>query len=214
VNILLHICCAPCAIYPVEALKKAGGPSAQIAGYFYNPNIHPYSEFLKRGSEVEKFAKESGLKVIFGDYELEHYFQYIDCNESAAAARDIRCPACWWMRLEKTAAFAKENGFEAFTTTLLGSPYQDQNIIKEIGADIAKKSGLIFYFEDFRKGFKDAQDLARSKGMYLQNYCGCLFSEKERIEEKAAKKSAKSGSGGQPVILSVKGSKKKIICSM
>jgi epoxyqueuosine reductase len=211
VNILLHICCAPCAIYPVEALRKAGH---QVAGYFYNPNIHPYSEYLKRRSEVEKLAKESDLRVVFADYDLEHYFQYIVYNESATTAKNIRCPACWWMRLEKTAAFAKENGFEAFTTTLLGSPYQDQGIIKDIGTDIAKKFGLIFYFEDFRKGFKVAHDLAKSKGMYLQNYCGCIFSEKERIEAKAEKKSEKSKKGGQAVILSVRGSKKKIICSL
>lgn len=210
-NILLHICCAGCAIHPVEALRKAGH---QIAGYFYNPNIHPYSEYLRRKEGVEKFAKESGLNVIFADYELEHYFQYIVYNESAATARDIRCPACWWMRLEKVAAFAKENGFEAFTTTLLGSPYQDQDVIKDIGTDIAKRFGLIFYFEDFRKGFKAAHELAKSKGMYLQNYCGCVFSEKERIEEKTNKKSEKSKKVGRTVTLSVKGSKKNIICSM
>jgi predicted adenine nucleotide alpha hydrolase (AANH) superfamily ATPase len=210
-NVLLHICCAGCAIYPLEALRKAGH---RVAGYFYNPNIHPYSEYLKRKATVEKFAGESGLNVIFADYEIEHFFQYIVYNESSQTARDIRCPACWWLRLEKAAAFAKENGFEAFTTTLLGSPYQDQGVIKDIGADIARRFGLIFYFEDFREGFKAAQDLARSKGMYLQNYCGCVFSEKERIEEKAAKKSEKSGKGPKTVTLSVKGSKKNIICSM
>lgn len=210
-KILLHICCAPCAIYPVEALKKSGH---QITGYFYNPNIHPYSEHLKRKAEVEKFAQESGVNVVFADYELEHYFQYIVYNEATPTAKDSRCPACWWMRLEKAAAFAKGNGFEAVTTTLLGSPYQDQDIIKDIGTDIAKRFGLTFYFEDFRKGFRAAHDLAKSKGMYLQNYCGCVFSEKERIEEKAAKKSGKSGKGAPALTLSVKGSKKKIICSM
>ncbi len=210
-NILLHICCAPCAIYPIETLKKAGH---QIAGYFYNPNIHPYSEYIKRKLELEKFAKESVVNVIFADYDLENYFQYIVYNEAAATAKETRCPACWWMRLEKAAAFAKENGFEAFTTTLLGSPYQDQDVIKDIGTDIAKRFGLTFYFEDFRKGFKAARDLAKSKGMYLQNYCGCVFSEKERIEAKALEKSGKSEKGGKAVTLSVKGSKKKIICSM
>lgn len=210
-NILLHICCAPCAIYPFEALKKAGH---QVAGYFYNPNIHPYSEYLKRKAEVEKFTMESGINTVFADYELEHYFQYIVYNEAASTTKEIRCPACWWMRLEKVAAFAKKNGFEAFTTTLLGSPYQDQDIIKGIGSDIAKRLGLIFYFEDFRKGFKAAHDFAKSKGMYCQNYCGCLFSEKERIDEKAEKKAAKNDKSGQVLTLSVKGSKKKIICSM
>jgi hypothetical protein len=202
-NILLHICCAPCAIYPVESLKVAGH---QLAGFFYNPNIHPYSEYLKRKSEVEKYASQSGINIIYADYDIENYFQYIVYNESM----DNRCPACWWMRLEKAAAFAKENGFEAFTTTLLGSPYQDQDMLKNMGEEIAKRFGLKFYFENFRQGFKEAHELAKSRGIYCQNYCGCLFSEKESIE----RKHHKSGQPGRTVTLSVKGSKKKIKCSM
>jgi predicted adenine nucleotide alpha hydrolase (AANH) superfamily ATPase len=114
------------------------------------------------------------------------------------------------MRLEKTASFAKENGFEAFTTTLLGSPYQDQETIKGIGEDIAARSGLKFHFEDFRKGFSQAHQLAKSKGIYCQKYCGCVFSEKESLE-RGEKKDEKPG---RTVTLSVKGSKKKIECSM
>ena len=90
-----------------------------------------------------------------------------------------------------TAKFAKENGFDAFTTTLLVSPYQDQNIIKVIGEDVAAKAGLKFYYEDFRTGFKEAHDKARAAGIYCQNYCGCVFSEKERIEEKGRKAAGK-----------------------
>jgi len=179
-NVLLHICCAPCAIYPVEKLRADGG---KVAGFFYNPNIHPYSEYIKRKAEVEKYSKASGLNVIYGDYDLEKYFQYIVHNEAAPD----RCPVCWWIRLEKTAKFAKENGFDAFTTTLLVSPYQDQDIIKNIGEEVGKSAGIKFHFEDFRPGFKDAHEKARGQGMYCQNYCGCLFSEKERLEEKARK---------------------------
>lgn len=183
-NILLHVCCAPCAIYPVESLKKAGH---QIAGFFYNPNIHPYSEYLKRKGEVEKYSKDLGLNVIYGDYDLEKYFQMVAYDGKV----EDRCSECWWLRMIATAKFAKENGFEAFTTTLLVSPYQDQNTIKVIGEDVAAKCGLKFYYEDFRPGFKEAHDKARAAGLYCQNYCGCLFSEKERIEEKARKKQDK-----------------------
>ena len=177
-NVLLHICCAPCAIYPVEKLRADG---AQIAGFFYNPNIHPYSEYLKRKAEVEKYSKTSGLNVIYGDYDIEKYFQYVVDSE---AIRD-RCPVCWWIRLEKTAKYAKENGFDAFTTTLCVSPYQDQYVIKNIGEEVAKQTGIKFHFEDFKVGFKDSHNKARAQGMYCQNYCGCLFSEKERIESKS-----------------------------
>lgn len=176
-NVLLHVCCAPCAIYPIKELKAKGH---MMAGYFYNPNIHLYSEYLKRKAEVDKYSKESGVNVIAGDYEIGKYFQYVTPDEGPKK----RCPACWWMRLDKTAVFAKANGFEAFTTTLLGSPYQDHDIVKEIGEDIAKNAGLKFYYEDFRAGFKEAHDLARSKGIYCQNYCGCVFSEKEKLEKK------------------------------
>ncbi len=89
--------------------------------------------------------------------------------------------------MEKTAVFARENGFDAFTTTLLGSPYQDHDILKNICEDVAKKTGIKFYYDDFRVGFKAAHDKAKSKGMYCQNYCGCVFSEIERIEKKRSK---------------------------
>jgi len=183
-NILLHICCAPCVIYPVESLRKAGH---KLAGFFYNPNIQPYSEYLKRKAEVEKYSKEASLNVIYGEYDLEKYFQTVAYDGKI----EDRCPECWWLRLVETARFAKENGFEAFTTTLLVSPYQDQNVIKVIGEDVAAKAELKFYHEDFRPGFKAAHDKARASGMYCQNYCGCIFSEKERIEGKEGKKQNK-----------------------
>lgn len=180
-SVLLHICCAPCSIYPIARLKAQ---NCRIAGYFYNPNIHPYSEYIKRKAEVERYSKEAGLNTIIGDYGIEKYFEYIIYN----TAQNKRCPVCWWLRLEMAAKFAKENGFEAFTTTLLGSPYQDHGLIKEIGEDIAKKAGVGFYYEDFRPGFKEALESAKSKGVYCQNYCGCIFSEKERLEKKEAVK--------------------------
>ena len=175
-NILLHICCAPCAIYPIEELRRGGH---NIAGFFYNPNIQPYSEYLKRKSAVEKYAKEIGINVIYSDYDIEKFFQLTVYSEDAPN----RCPVCWWMRLEKTAKYAKDNGFDAFTTTLIGSPYQDQVVIHSIADEVARNAGIKFYSADFNKGFKEAHSEARAKGIYCQNYCGCVYSEKEKIEK-------------------------------
>ncbi len=179
-NILLHICCAPCSIYPIDQLRKGGH---RIAGYYYNPNIHPYSEYLKRRTEADKYSKESGLNMMVGDYELEKYFEYTVYSEAPKS----RCPACWWMRLERTARFAKENGFEAFTTTLLGSPYQDHEALRKIAGDIADKAGIKFHYEDYRTDFKGSLEKAKSKGIYSQNYCGCIFSERERLEKRGGR---------------------------
>lgn len=176
-NVLLHICCAPCAIHPFEEIKRSGD---RCAGLFYNPNIHPYSEYLRRRDALERYAVGSGLSLLISDYNCEKYFQYIVFNEDP----DKRCPVCWWLRMEHTARFAKDKGFDAFTTTLLASPYQDHEKVKEICADVSKKAGVGFYYKDFRPGFRAAHDLAKSKGIYCQNYCGCIYSERERIEKR------------------------------
>jgi len=159
----------------VESLRKRG---YTVAGFFYNPNIHPYSEYLKRKGELERYAKEAALNVAYAGYDIEKYFERVVYDE---AMRD-RCPVCWWLRSEATARYAKENGFDAFTTTLLGSPYQDHDVIKDICGELARNLRLNFYYEDFSLGFKAAHETARIKGMYCQNYCGCLFSERDRLE--------------------------------
>ena len=190
-KILLHICCAPCEIYPVEKLRK---DKHAAGGFFYNPNIHPYSEYLKRKDEVEKYSKEAGLNITCPDYDAAEYFQHIMDGEN----RKNRCPACWRLRIKRCAQFAKENGFDAFTATLLGSPYQDHEVLKNICEDIAQAAGVKFYYEDFRTGFNAAHDKAKTKGMYRQNYCGCLFSKKERIKKERPEAQS------QPVLISGK----------
>lgn len=175
-NILLHICCAPCAISPIDELRREGH---NVTGFFYNPNIHPYSEYIKRMAAIESYARETTMDVIPSDYEIEDYFRRIAHNETP----EDRCPICWRLRMERTAVLAKENGFDAFTTTLLGSPYQAHETVKGICQDAAGRLKFNCYYKDFRPGFRQAHDRARSKGIYCQNYCGCLFSEKERIEK-------------------------------
>lgn len=172
-NILLHICCAPCAIYPVEFLREEGHT---VNGLFYNPNIHPYAEYLARLEALMTYAKREAFDVAAGEYEIEKYFQGVVDSEKV---RD-RCPVCWWMRLEKTAKRARERGFDAFTTTLLGSPYQDHEILRKLAEEISERTGAEFLYRDFRIGFRRAHQKAKAEGIYCQKYCGCLFSERER----------------------------------
>ena len=127
------------------------------------------------------YAKYAGMRVISGDYEAEAYFKKIGRDTEAPS----RCRACWKMRLGKTASRAKEEGLDAFTSTLLVSPYQDRAAIIEIGRELAGEFGLKFIDDDWRCGFRDAQQAAREKNIYRQKYCGCVFSEKERFAKKS-----------------------------
>jgi len=179
-KLLLHICCAPCLIYPLERLKASGH---SVIGVFYNPNIHPFSEYKNRRKAVEDFSKTLALDVGYPDYKPEEFFRQINLREVSPE----RCLLCWGLRLKKTAVLAKEKGFDAFTTTLLVSPYQDQEALKKIGSDIGKDFGIDFFYEDFRVGFRKAHEQAKASGIYCQRYCGCIYSEIERFDKTARK---------------------------
>lgn len=182
-KVLLHTCCAPCLIYPLERLREKGD---KVAGLFYNPNIHPCSEYNNRRQAVEDLSKTANIEVIYPEYKPEEFFQAVNLKESALQ----RCSICWSLRLEKTAKLAKEKGFDSFSTTLLVSPYQNQELLKKIGDDISGKEGVSFYYEDFRPGFKKAHDAAKKKGIYCQKYCGCIYSMKPRLTKRSERKSA------------------------
>ncbi|MCX5714739.1 MAG: epoxyqueuosine reductase QueH [Candidatus Omnitrophica bacterium] len=175
-KILLHTCCAPCLIYPLEQLRDRG---FQVKGLFYNPNIHPFAEYKARKAAVENLAKERQVEVMYPEYAPVEFFQAVNLKEEAPA----RCSICWSLRLKRTAQMAKAEGLDAFTTTLLVSPYQDQEVLKAIGLKTAQVEGVEFYYEDFRPGFRKAHDQARAKGIYCQKYCGCLYSEIERCRK-------------------------------
>ncbi|MDP2939293.1 MAG: epoxyqueuosine reductase QueH [Candidatus Omnitrophota bacterium] len=172
-KLLLHICCGPCLIYPLENLRSKG---FEVSGIFYNPNIHGYIEYANRKKAVEEISRIKDLNTVYAEYDLQNYFRAIVGNEE----KNKRCPICWNLRLKRVAKFAQENNFEYFSTTLLVSPYQDIEIIKKIGDDIEKNYKIKFYFEDFRPGFKTAHDEAKKLGLYCQKYCGCVYSEAER----------------------------------
>ncbi len=173
-RLLLHVCCAPCFIYPFQELTTRD--NFTLTGFFYNPNIHPYTEYILRRRSVEEFSKKNNLVVNYPKYDMENFFRRIASNEDSQK----RCPLCWRMRLEETARFGKENNFDFFSTTLLISPYQNHTLIREIGKDIAKKKGIRFYYCDFRGGFSHSQAEARQHNLYRQKYCGCIYSERER----------------------------------
>lgn len=175
-KILLHTCCAPCLIFPLEELRKK---EYEVQGYFYNPNVHPFAEYEKRMDTVQSFSLNTHLPLVLAEYNPEEFFHLVRQLEE----KPQRCPVCWYLRLKKTSQMAKKLGFHGFTTTLLVSPYQDQDAIKKIGADIAKEDGLVFYYEDFRPGFRKAHHQAHAHGIYCQKYCGCIYSERERCKK-------------------------------
>ncbi len=171
-DILLHICCGPCLIYPFGRLKAQG---FNIRGFFYNPNIQPPDEYARRMEALKILSREFLLEVEYPEYRETEFIQAVKGRENSPQ----RCRLCWSLRLSKAAEFAKQKGFKAFSTTLLVSPYQDHEAIKIIGGQIARESGIEFYYEDFRTGFRQAQAEAKQRGIYRQKYCGCLYSKKE-----------------------------------
>ena len=178
-RVLLHICCGPCATYTVRRLREVG---AEVTGYWFNPNIHPFSEHEKRRETVERYGQEISLPLIIEPaYEMPIFFQLVVGHERFRE----RCLLCYQLRLERTAQVAAMHGYDAFTTTLLISPYQDQAAIHRIGDEAGAIHGVAFYFENLRRGFAEHHQLAREHGLYQQRYCGCLYSEWEAIDRNA-----------------------------
>lgn len=177
-KLLMHMCCAPCSTYPLHAFREDG---IDVTGLFYNPNIHPIEEYKKRLDTVKEFASITNLNVKHIECFMEDvWLNYKGDNNS-------RCMMCYSLRLDKTAKYAKENGFDAFTTSLLVSPYQNHDLIKELGEKYALKYGVNFYYKDFRPFFREGQSIAMEMNLYRQKYCGCIISFNER-KQKSVKK--------------------------
>jgi len=172
-KILLHMCCAPCALYPLQRLRKEGH---EVFGFFYNPNIHPYQEYLRRLEAVKEIEEKLKIRMIYQDrYELEDFLRKIVFREHE------RCRLCYHIRLDAAAQIAQKGKFNAFTSTLLGSKHQKHELIKEIGMAVGKERGVDFFYTDFREGWAEGRELSKSLELYRQQYCGCIFSEKERF---------------------------------
>ncbi|MDH3328959.1 MAG: epoxyqueuosine reductase QueH [Desulfobulbaceae bacterium] len=178
-NILLHVCCGPCALYPLKVLR---GKGHRVRGYFYNPNIHPYKEFRRRIGALEQLAGEEKFAVDIDDnYGLTAYLRKVVFNEQK------RCSLCYDMRLEQAAKKASAEGADALTTTLLYSRYQKHDLIREQGERLARQYGIAFYYEDFRQGWQEGIERSQAIGLYRQPYCGCIYSEQERYDKKLQK---------------------------
>ncbi|MFH1081020.1 MAG: epoxyqueuosine reductase QueH [Pseudomonadota bacterium] len=171
-KLLLHICCAPCLIYPLKILKK---DEHAITGCFYNPNIHPSREYQRRLGTLREYADHQALEVLWpGAYDMEVFLRQTATREAD------RCDVCYDLRLRYAASLAKHHSFDGFTTTLLYSKYQQHDRIRATAEHLALEYGIPFYYRDFRDGWSEGIRISKEVGMYRQSYCGCIYSEKER----------------------------------
>ena len=178
-KVLLHTCCGPCTIYPLKVLQDE---RMDVMGFFYRHNIHPFSECLRREKTLMDYAKTMGLSVILQQsYELERFIQSVAFRERE------RCRFCYHDRLSATARVAKKGKFDAFSSTLLYSRFQNHELIRQTGEAVAKEAGISFLYRDFREGWKEGIEESKRLEMYRQQYCGCIYSEKERFYRSASK---------------------------
>lgn len=174
-KILIHTCCAPCLIAPYTGLKQAGH---QLAAFWFNPNIHPLLEYQKRRDALREFTGKEGIPL----FEEDHY-GLVGFLEQTLNNIDERCDYCYRTRLEATALRAVQEGYPAFTTTLLYSRFQKHDRIIAICEELAARHSLDFFYEDWRTLWQEGIRLSKAAGMYRQQYCGCIFSEEERYRE-------------------------------
>ena len=174
-KLLLHACCGPCACYPSQLLAEEGTDFTLL---YYNPNIHPYKEFKRRLSALRELAEKQDYKLIIDKtYPLE------ECVKGMLEEPTVRCAFCYRMRMRYVAKFAADQGFTAFSTTLLYSPYQKHELIKQVAEAAAAEFGVDFYYRDWRPYYQAGVDLSLELGLYRQPYCGCVFSERDRYME-------------------------------
>ncbi|MEA2063198.1 MAG: epoxyqueuosine reductase QueH [Gemmatimonadota bacterium] len=170
-TLLLHVCCAPCASGVLEPLLADGW---QVTALWYNPNIHPSAEHKRREKAFLGYAKTVDLPVIRPfDYDFRKYLRRIVYREQ------VRCMLCYRLRLERTAQLASAGRYDAFATTLMLSPYQDHEQLRAAGEAVSSERNVGFLYNDYRNRFQNTMESARNSGFYLQNYCGCIFSEAE-----------------------------------
>ena len=175
-KVLLHTCCAPCSVYCIDSLRSE---KIEPTLFWYNPNIHPFIEYKTRRDCLKDYAKIVKAELIIKeDYGLDEFCRNVIDN------LENRCvDYCYEKRLFETVKYASENGYDAFSTTLLVSPYQKHDELKKICEKLAKDSGLKFIYRNFRVGYREGQAKARELGLYLQKYCGCIFSEEDRYKK-------------------------------
>ena len=188
-RLFLHSCCAPCSSYVLEYLN----PYFKITDFFYNPNISPKEEYFKREEELQRLIEEMPFvnkpEFVKGTYEPEKFYKMAKGMEDIPEGGE-RCFACYKMRMEEAARLAKEGGYDFFTTTLSISPLKNSAKINEIGEELEAVYGVKHLPSDFKKknGYKRSTELSQEYGLYRQDFCGCVFSKREREKFKEARK--------------------------
>lgn len=173
-NTLLHVCCAPCSLACIEQLREEG---IEPTAFWYNPNIHPFTEYRARRDAVRAYMPGVGVPLVEeGEYGLRPFL-------ASLPAYDERCATCYSLRLNAAAAYAAAQGFASFTSSLFISPYQDHELMRAEAQKAAEAHGVAFLYRDFRPRFREGQQKAREAGLYMQKYCGCIFSEEERYSK-------------------------------
>ena len=179
-RLLIHSCCAPCSSYVLEYLSEY----FNITVLYYNPNIFPEEEFSKRLSEQKRLVSEMKLKnpveVTDIGYDPDEFYSAVLGLENEPEG-GARCEKCFRIRLNKAAEIAKERNFDYFTTTLSISPLKNAALLNQIGEEISEQYGVKYLYSDFKKndGYKRSIELSKEYGLYRQNYCGCVYSERE-----------------------------------
>lgn len=172
-RILLHACCAPCLVVPLDDLRSEGH---EVTTLFFNPNIHPYAEYLRRLDAFTVYTGSNDVRTITErqQEEMEDWLREVAFREAH------RCRICFHFRMLKTARLAETKGFDAFSTTLLYSRFQKHDLLRSVCEAISEEVGIPFVYKDWRAGWNEGVKRYRKLGLYRQKYCGCIYSEKER----------------------------------
>jgi len=177
-KLLMHLCCGPCGSAPAHQLLDEG---IELAGIYYNPNVHPSMENFYRRQAAYLMARSTGFPMMDAPgYEYREFIRAVVGHE------DERCPICYRMRLERVANVARDGGFDAFSTSLLVSPHQKHDVLRDVADTVAREVGVPFMYRDFRDLWKQTYDLSRKMELYRQKYCGCIYSEEERFRNKTS----------------------------
>lgn len=185
-TLLLHGCCAPCSSYVLEYLNKY----FMITSFYFNPNISEKDEYNKRVKELKRLIDElptvNSVSLIEGRYDTSEYDKAVEGLENLGE-RSRRCYVCYELRMRETAKIASENGFDYFTTTLSISPHKNADWINEIGERVGREYGVEYLYADFKKrnGYKRSIELSQRYDLYRQDYCGCRYSKKEKVDKAA-----------------------------
>ncbi|MDD8030946.1 MAG: epoxyqueuosine reductase QueH [Acidobacteriota bacterium] len=174
-ELMVHLCCAPDALYVIGLLQ----PSYKVTGFFYNPNIHPEEEYQLRLEEIRKIAGHLSFELIEGQYQPNLWFKLTE-KFQAEPEKGRRCHICYAWRLDQTANKARELGIPLFTTVMSISPWKNSSVLNRMGKMIARKYRIEYLEADFKKkdGFNKSVQLSKQFGLYRQNYCGCLYSQR------------------------------------